>query len=97
MNRQAQHRTIRLHRALLWGLVVGVLIYIPVLAIALLVPGGTALIDYLAPGATVFRALAPDTADWPGALTVGLAMVMNGLIYAVVAGVVGVIVNTVRR
>jgi hypothetical protein len=56
-----------------------------------------ALIDYLAPGTLLLRALAPDTAGWPGALSVGLAVLLNGLVYAVVVGAGAVILNTVRR
>jgi len=74
------------------GLVVGLVIPLPALFFALVAPIGETLLPILVPGSILLRPLAPAMASWPGAVNVLLTSTVNGLLFAVVFGVISLLI-----
>lgn len=79
-------------RAFRLGFLVGALVTLPAIVLALLVPVGERLQPFLTPGAELLRLLPLPTATWPGALTLLLAALANGLVVGALAAAVAAVV-----
>ena len=74
------------------GLLVGFVIPLPVLFLALVASIGETLLPVLVPASILLRPLSPAMASWPGAVNVLLTSAVNGLLFAVVFGVISLLV-----
>ena len=78
------------------GFVVGFLLPVPVALAALLVPLAERVAPVLTPGVALLRPLSASMATWPGAVNMLLASLSNGVVFGVVAGCVGVLLQRGR-
>jgi hypothetical protein len=92
MNPTSAGRRRSLRRAAFTGLVVGFVIPLPVLFFALVSPVGETLLPVLVPGSVLLRPLASTMASWPGAVNVLLTSAVNGLLFAVLFGVIALLI-----
>lgn len=81
----------------LWGLLIGTAITLPATFLALTTPTGEALHPYLVPGTALLRPLADAAASWPGLVNMVIASLVNGLVYAIGAGLLGALASRVRH
>lgn len=86
-----------LRRWLLWGWIIGVVITVPATFFALLSPAGETLHPYLVPSAGLLAPLSGAMAEWPALVNLAIACIVNGLVYATVAGAVGAVRNHLRH
>ncbi len=84
MSSTSAGRRLSLRRAAVIGFAVGVVVTLPAVFLALLVPFGEQLLPVLVPGSMLLQPLAPAMSTWPGAVNVLLTAVINGLVYAIV-------------
>lgn len=89
--RGARPRTWPPQRWALWGFIVGVAITVPATLFALLAHTGEALHPYLVPSTELLGPLSDVMATWPGLMTMAIAAVVNGGIYAAGAGALGTV------
>ena len=92
MNPTSAGRRRSLRRAALIGLVIGFVIPLPVLFFALVSPIGETLLPVLVTRSNLLRPLASAMASWPGAVNVLLTSAVNGLLFAVVFGVISMLI-----
>jgi hypothetical protein len=78
----------------LWGFIVGVTITVPATFYALLSHTGEALHPYLVPGTKLLGPLSDAMAAWPGVINMAIGSVVNGVVYAAIAGVLGTVLAT---
>jgi hypothetical protein len=84
-------------RAVIWGFLAGVAITVPATMLALLSSVGETFHPFLVPAAALLAPLSDAAADWPGLVNVALAALVNGVVYAVVAGSVSGVMTAARR
>lgn len=83
---------IRLRRTFGWAFVIGAVATVPVIALMLLAPIPEEILWPLLPGPLLLQPFSLAMADWPGAISVGLGLLLNGVVYGLVAtGVAGVL------
>jgi hypothetical protein len=82
-----------LRRAAVIGFVVGSVIPLPALVFALVSPLGETLLPVFVPGSILLRPLAAAMSSWPGAVNLLLTSVLNGLLFAVLFGLVYLLIR----
>jgi hypothetical protein len=95
--RDARSRTWPPQRWALWGFIVGVAITVPATFFALLSHAGETLHPYLVPSTELLGPLSDVMATWPGLVNMGIAAVVNGVIYAAGVGALTTLLAMLRR
>lgn len=96
-HRDDRSRTWLPQRWVLWGFIVGVAVTVPATFFALLFHTGEALHPYLVPSTELLAPLSHVVATWPGLVNVAIVAVVNGVIYAAVAGALGTLLSILRH
>ena len=92
MSPTSARRRLSLRRAAVIGFVVGLVIPLPAIVFALVSPIGETLLPVLVPGSILLRPLSSAMSSWPGAINVLLTSVLNGLLLAVLFGLVSLLI-----
>lgn len=81
----------RIRRPSMAGFVVGFLVTVPATFLALMFKWAEKASDFIVPSTLLLRPLSPYMADWHGALNMGLASLVNGVVYGLAAAVAALV------
>ncbi len=84
-------------RPVMVGFLVGFLVTMPATFLALIFNWAERVSDFVVPGTFLLRPLSSYMVNWHGALNMGLASLVNGLVYGLAATAVATLVWCLRR
>lgn len=96
---RADHRSdraARRRRPFVVGFLIGFFVTVPATFLALLFNWAERASDFIVPSTFLLRPLAPYMANWHGALNMGLASLVNGLVYGLIAAAIAALVWLTR-
>ncbi len=99
-HKAAGHRTslaTSVRRPVTVGFLVGFLVTVPATFLTLMFNWAERVSDFVVPSTFLLHPLSSYMVDWHGALNMGLASLVNGLVYGIAATAVATLVWCVRR